>query len=251
MKYEWQPADKLQKEQMKNDVELDSMDQDPDQRTDHDRSSAVCEQGHTGAQRALLGQLELFKQREVRTRQELQRVRDDSTRAAKVHRALLDDAEKRSIIQLEIQLAEQDHLQRTIRNLEEAAGKAQQSAERREEEYSSLNTALLIKVSDLEATRVRLEATVLRLEKDLASCRRTMARKESYGRDKARRLDNALKVLAQERTTRKSLQESSSMKIGRLVTSALKHPWAAVALVWRLPKMIFAEARNNNGGTSK
>jgi hypothetical protein len=236
---------------MKNDVELDSVDQDPDQRTDYDRSSAVCEPGGVGAQRALLAQLELFKQREVRARQELQRVRDDSTRAAKVHQVLLDDAEKRSLIQLEVQLAEQDHLQRTIKNLEEAAGQAQETAERREEEYSSLNTALLLEVSDLEATRTRLEAKVLGLESDLLSCRRTMARKESYGRDKARRLDNALKALAQERLARKSLQESSSMGIGRLITTSLRNPWAAVALVWRLPKMVFAEARNNNGGRFK
>ena len=83
------------------------------------------------------------------------------------------------------------------------------------------------------------------------SVNRTLLKKEAFGRDKARRLDNALRVSAQERSRVKSLEESSSLRIGRLITSSLKNPWAVIALAWRLPKLIFVESRNNTGGTSR
>ncbi|WP_427007071.1 hypothetical protein [Pseudarthrobacter sp. H2] len=237
---------------MKNDIELDSADQELNEHGDGDQTlSDVSAPRLTGVELALMAQLELSKQRETKARKELQQVRADNARVRNSFEGLLDDAEKRSRIQVGIQVAEQDHLHRIITDLEASSLKAKTAFGLEQKEYSALNTRLLLQVAELEATEGNLKAEVLRLKNEIASYSRTMVNKETFGRDKARRLDTALGILTQERSKIRSLQESSSMRIGRLITSSLKNPWAAVALLWRLPRMIVVETKKNIGGTAK
>lgn len=237
---------------MQNDNDLDSVDQEQNQHRDGDQTIVdVSTSRLTGAERALIARLELSKQRESKAREELRRVRADSERSKKSFEALLDDAEKRSLIKLEIQRAEQDHLQLIITVLEDASRKAKAASELERDEYADLSTRLSLRIAELETTAGILESEVLRLKNQLVSHSRTLTKKETFGRDKARRLDAALEVLGQERTKIKSLEESSSMKIGRLITSSLKSPWDALSLLWRLPKMIFVETKLNGEGTAR
>lgn len=236
---------------MNNDVEPASVDSGPGRHTDDEHARGVGLQGRNGARLGLLAELEFSRQRELSARQEMQQVRDDSARAKKTYEGLLNDARQRSLIEIEIERAEKDHLKRSIADLETAARKAQEAFKLGQEELSAVNTELLLKLSDLETARGNLEATVLSLQKEVVSVNRTLLKKEAFGRDKARRLDNALSVLAQERSRLQRLEDSSALRIGRLITTSLRNPGAAIALVWRLPQMIFLESKNNTGGTSR
>lgn len=237
---------------MTNDIDLDSVNQGlNEQRDDGQTPLDAAPPRLAGAELALKVQLELSQQREVKARKELEQVRADSARAKSSFEGLLDDADKRSRIQLEIHAAEQDHLQRTITDLEAGSIEAKTTFELQQEEYSALNTMLMLKVAELEAAEGNLQAEVRRLKNEIASYSRTLIKKEAFGRDKARRLNTALEILAQERSKIQSLQESSSMRIGRLITSSLKNPWATLALIWRLPRTIITEAKKNTGETEK
>ena len=237
---------------MKNHIDFDSVDQGQSIPGRSGQSAAEdSATRRTGAERALLAQLELSKQREAKARRELGQVRADGAMVKDSFESFRDDVEKRYSIQLEIHGAEQDHLRRIITDLETRSLEAKAAFEHRQEEYSTLNTSLLLKVAELEATEGKLELEVARLKNEIASYSRTMVKKEAYGRDKARRLDTALGVIAQERSKITNLQESSSMRIGRLITSSLKTPSAAFALIWRLPRMIYLETRKNIGETEQ
>lgn len=233
---------------MTNDIDLDSLHQGSREQGDGGRfPSDISPPVLSGAELALLTQLAHSKQREAKTLKELQHVRADSARVKESYEALIDDVEKRLRIQVEIQGAEQDQLKRIVVDLEASSVMAKASFELQREEYSAIHTRLLLQVADLEATEGNLKAEYLRLKNEMASYSRTMVKKESYGRDKARRLNTALEVLAQERSKITSLQESSSMKIGRLITYSLKNPAMAFALIWRLPRLIYLETRKTTG----
>lgn len=237
---------------MKNHLDSDSVAAEPNSVEHCGRSSVVDSAPRpVGTERALLAQLELSKLREMKARKELQYVRADNVRIKDTFEAFRDDEEKRSNIQLAIHGAEQDHLQRIILDLETISLTAKATSDRQQEEYSTLNTRLLLKVAELEAAEGRLEVEILRLKNETASYSRTLVRKESFGRDKARRLDTALAVLANERSKISNLQQSSSMRIGRLITSSLKHPLSAFALMWRLPRMIYQETQTISGEMKK
>jgi len=237
---------------MKNHIDFGSVDQGSNNLGHCGQSSAEDSAPRpAGAEQALLAQLELSKRRETKAREELEHVRADNARVKDAFENFREDAEKRLSIQLQIHSAEQDHLQRTISAIEASSLKAKASFEQQQDEYSILSTRLLLKVAELEETERNLEADVFRLKKEIASCSRTMVKKETFGRDKARRLDTALAVLAQERSKITNLQESSSMRIGRLITSSLKNPSSAFALIWRLPRMILLETKKKTGETEK
>ncbi|MDJ0351341.1 hypothetical protein [Pseudarthrobacter sp. PH31-O2] len=237
---------------MKNHIDFDSVDQGKNI-PGHGGPSAAEDSAPRprGAERALLAQLELSKRRELKTRKELERVRSDTARVKDTFDGFRDDVEKRSRIRREIHGAERDHLQRMVADLETRSLEVKAAFEHRQEEYSSLNSSLLLRIAELEAAEGKLEGDVMRLKNEVASYSRTMVKKEAYGRDKARRLDTALDVIAQERSKITNLQESSSMRIGRLITSSLKNPSAAFALIWRLPRMIYLETKKNIGETKK
>jgi hypothetical protein len=235
---------------MKNHGDLYSFVQGQEKHGDSVQSPATSSaQKLTGSERALLAQLELAKQRESQAREELQQVRAAGARVKSSFEARLEDAGNRSSIQLVIHGAEQDHLQRIIADLESRSMKAKATFEQQQEECSASNTKLLLQVAELEVTKGNLQIEFSRLKNEVASHCRTIANKETFGRDKARRLDTALGVLAQERSTIKSLQESSSMRIGRLITSSLKSPSTAFALLWRLPSLVYQETKKNTGET--
>lgn len=128
----------------------------------------------------------------------------------------IDDLRKRAVIQQEIHAAEIDRLESERNEFKERA-----------ESLELANRAL---IHEVEASKYALAASQKRLQK-----------KEAYGRDKQRRLDNAMKVLAEERSINCRLRESSSMKIGRLMTTSLSNPWTALALLWRVPQMLLTE----------
>lgn len=237
---------------MKNHIDFDSVDQGQSILGHRGQSAAEdAAPRQTGVERALLAQLELSNQREAKTRRELEQVRADGVRVKDSFENFRDDVEKRSSIRLEIHGAEQDHLRRIITEHETRFLEAKAAFERQQEEYSALNTSLLLKVAELETTEGKLDVEVTRLKNEIAAYSRTMVKREAYGRDKARRLDSALAVIAQERSKITNLQESSSMRIGRLITSSLRNPSAAFALIWRLPRMIYLETRKNIGETEK
>jgi hypothetical protein len=235
---------------MKNHINFDSVGQGPNI-LGHDGTAAGSTPHPVGAEQALLAQLELFKHRETNARTELARVRADAARVRASFEGFRDDVAKRASIQLEIHGAEQDHLRRIISDLETSSLKAETIHEQQLEESSALNTRMLLRVADLEASEEKLEAQIVRMKSEIASYSKTMVKKETFGRDKARRLDTALTILAQERSKITSLQESSSMRIGRLITSSLKKPRSAFALIWRLPRMIYLETKKNTGETEQ
>lgn len=234
---------------MNKDVEPAPVDEDPCRHTEDEQAHEGWMQSKNAARLGLLAELEFSRRRELSARHELQQARDDTARARKTYEGILDDAKQRSLIQIEIERAENDHLKRSIADLEAAARKAQEAFTLGQAELSAVNTELILKLSELEAVQGTLEATVQSLEKEASSANRTMLKKEAFGRDKARRLDSAMKVLAQERSRLQSLENSSALRIGRLITTSLRNPGAAIALFWRLPKLIFVESRNNTGGT--
>jgi hypothetical protein len=237
---------------MKNDIDLDSLHQGLREHRDGSQTSPdITAPELSGTELALVTQLELSRHREAKARTELQQVRADSARVTEYFEVLLDDVEKRLRIQVEIKTAEQDHLERIVADLEASSIKAKSSLELQREEYSAHHRRLLLQIAELEATEGILRSEQLVLKNEIDSYSRTLIKKESYGRDKARRLDTALNVLAQERSKIRSLQESSSMKIGRLITRSLKNPASAFALIWRLPRLIYLETKMTTWETKK
>lgn len=206
--------------------------------------------------------------REKNAREELRKVRDHQFYSKRSQALLIDDLEKRSLVEREINGAERDRLQRRVAELEaavldsdaelqgelrkfsefeSATLKARSDLEGELTILSELNRNLLSQIAGLNAAESGLKAETSELQKKLATCRGTLAKREAYGRDKARRLDTAMQRLNQERSRVRSLQSSSSMKIGRLITRSLRRPGSAAALIWRLPKMIVVEYWNARG----
>lgn len=114
-------------------------------------------------------------------------------------------------------------------------------------ELSQANTRLVDRIAALDVTQKTMSTEMLELRRELAAGSRLLAKREAYGHDKARRLETALQVLREERSKMRSLQESSSLAIGRLVTKSCRNPWSALALIWRLPKGIAVEYKKHAG----
>lgn len=232
------------------------------------KTTRSTEQEPTALISAYASRLANAEVREKNAREELRKVRDHQLYMKRSHALLIEDLEKRGLLEREIDGAERDRLQRNIAELEaavlksdaalqcqltkfsefeSATLKARADVDRELTNLSALNSNLLSQIANLNAAESGLKAETSDLQRKLATCRGTLTKREAYGRDKARRLDTAMQLLSQERSHVRSLQSSSSMKIGRLITRSLRRPWSAVALMWRLPKMIVVEYWNARG----
>jgi chromosome segregation ATPase len=153
----------------------------------------------------------------------------------------LDDLRKRVRVATEIHRAELDLLEYERNEIRAKAAADTARLESNISKLSAENRALRDRADALELSKMTLTNEVQTLKRALDSSQAHLKRKDAYGRDKARRLDNAMKVLDSERSINRHLQASISMKLGRLITTSLRNPWTAFALLWRIPQVISTE----------
>lgn len=92
------------------------------------------------------------------------------------------------------------------------------------------------RMKDVHSALLAERESVAAKDDELRAAKRRMALDERTHRDTKRRLADAHSVLS-------TLRESTSFRSGTLLVNSLKSPTAAVALVWRMPRLFWTEWR--------